>query len=150
MTQIPTEEELNQTILDAKLKWIEKNGSKEQIEKLVFTRFNKDIIDTIAKIIGFDNRWGGDNKWEVDHCNGRSGNSFIGEHIKSFCTEIIVKWFEKNRTTWTKIPKKEVEALRKAYYVEYKNTLKDRLYRLAREHGEEDARRMIQEMIEKK
>ncbi len=41
------------------------------------------------KLLGFDNRW---NAWELDHCNGRSGNSAAGDFLRSTQAEAIKEW----------------------------------------------------------
>ena len=49
------------------------------VEKDVEDRLEQQFDGLIAKILGFDNRWG---RWELDHTNGRAGNSFIGAEIR--------------------------------------------------------------------
>lgn len=45
----------------------------------VRTKLEEHVDKVILKLLGFDNHWSRD--WEIDHCNGRSGNSFIGDQI---------------------------------------------------------------------
>jgi hypothetical protein len=41
-----------------------------------------------------DDKWTG--KFELDHCNGRSGNSFIGEELKEMCRNAAHEWIEED------------------------------------------------------
>lgn len=50
------------------------------IETLVTKTLEEQNEALLAKILGMSRRWGGE--WEVDHCNGRSGQSEIGPLIK--------------------------------------------------------------------
>lgn len=40
----------------------------------------KETVSVVLKLLGFENKWC--DGWELDHCNGRSGNSFIGEELR--------------------------------------------------------------------
>ncbi len=43
----------------------------------------KQMKNTILlKLMGFDDRYG-NNSWEVDHCNGRAGQSVLGDRIRN-------------------------------------------------------------------
>lgn len=58
---------------------------KDKITRLLDAN-SKEIT---MKLLGFDNRW---NKWELDHCNGRSGNSAAGDFLRSTQAEAIKEW----------------------------------------------------------
>lgn len=58
---------------------------KDKITRLLDAN-SKEIT---MKLLGFNNRW---NEWELDHCNGRSGNSAAGDFIRSTQAEAIKEW----------------------------------------------------------
>jgi hypothetical protein len=63
--------------------------SDENLEGLVDrvkTELDDHLNDIVAKVLGMNNRWG---KWEVDNCNGRSGQSHIGQEINTKATEVV-------------------------------------------------------------
>lgn len=58
---------------------------KDKITRLLDAN-SKEIT---MKLLGFDQHW---NEWELDHCNGRSGNSAAGDFIRSTQAEAIKEW----------------------------------------------------------
>lgn len=52
----------------------------EKIVANVIKQLDKDREQFVYKLMGFDKDYG--NNWKVDHCNGRSGNSPVGDAIK--------------------------------------------------------------------
>lgn len=68
--------------------WQEKNTAK-QITQEVHNKLNKNKEEILLKLMGFENRWG---KWEIDHCNGRNGNSPIGDRLNSIHSQALENW----------------------------------------------------------
>lgn len=69
--------------------WKVKN-TKESIIKETTALLDKDKKTIILKLLGFDNRLG--RGWELDYCNGRAGNSDMGDTLKSINKKLIDKW----------------------------------------------------------
>lgn len=68
--------------------WLEKN-SEDQLTQRVHHLLDENQKKIILTLLGFENRWGG---WEIDHCNGRSGNTPVGEYIKQTHEDAIQEW----------------------------------------------------------
>ena len=62
-----------------------------KIKKRVTDLLEKNLEQGIITLLGFDYRWG---KWEVDHCNGRSGESSVGDYMKQQHSVAIKEFFD--------------------------------------------------------
>lgn len=51
----------------------------DAIDARVQKEIDRQFEDLLAKLFGMNNRW---DYWEVDHCNGRAGESFLGDGIR--------------------------------------------------------------------
>ena len=80
------------TVLKSIDKWKEKN-SEEALTQRVHKLLDDNAETIVLKLLGFDNRW---NKWELDHCNGRKGESAAGDYLKQdyerFLSEYLYKY----------------------------------------------------------
>lgn len=89
-------------------------------------------------ILGFSERWG---RLEIDHCNGRSGNSIIGNELKKAVEDLVKQWTEKALAeNWEEI--QEAESL-------YKEAFARKLREELREQAKEMAKKEAQRIIEK-
>jgi len=109
----------------------------------------EDILDShteeaVAKLLGFDNKWG---DWEVDHCNGRQGESAAGDWLRKTAKEEVDKWLAKQAGALPDLSPAQKKALRE----DYRNTLayhvKERLQVLAREHAVEAGGKIWKEIV---
>ena len=81
-------------------------NSEKENERLISTQLQR----MIPKILGFNcDRW--DQDWEIDHCNGRAGESLLGDLLRKKVIADATKWVEKQK--WVTPSKKEVEALKR-------------------------------------
>jgi hypothetical protein len=77
---------------------------------------NKD--KAVMALLGFEARWG--QSWTVDHCNGRSGESAAGDHLKQICSKTIKEWFAKfPMPEMTASLKKQLESTYQKEFREY-------------------------------
>ena len=65
-------------------------NTEEKIKSNVTNQLNKASDEITMKLLGFNNGW--DGKWELDHCNGRSGESAAGDFIRKVQSEAIKEW----------------------------------------------------------
>lgn len=61
-------------------------GIKDEVTRVL----NANVQEITAKLLGFDNRWF--YKWELDHCNGRAGNSAAGDYLRKHANDAITEW----------------------------------------------------------
>lgn len=78
----------------------------EEIKRDLFARMDKAQQQILLKLLGFNNSWG---NWELDHCNGRSGDSAAGDYLRKQQAENIKAWLD--QVTLPKIPKKVIDSL---------------------------------------
>ena len=90
------------------------------------------------KLLGFNDRWG---KWELDHCNGRSGESAAGDFIRKYQTEAIQEWLKT-------VCLPELDVKTKAQFKrEAKAEYVDHIYRGLRNAAQERANADLQELL---
>lgn len=77
------------TIAQATEDWKAVN-TPEVIKKRVFKQLTTASDEIVMKLLGFDCRW--DKKWELDHCNGRAGDSAAGDFIRDANQDAIKEW----------------------------------------------------------
>lgn len=113
----------------------------------------KKLLDThseqvVMKLLGFNkDRWH-DSTWELDHCNGRSGNSTAGVFLKEAQSEIIKEWLtnvELPKLSPTQTKSLEKEFLKEYIYL-YTRALKD----LAQSKATQDAKTFFDQLISEK
>ena len=78
------------TILSAANEW-QKEHSPEKLKSKVKTMLDAHAEEITMKLLGFSDSWG---RWEVDHCNGRSGNSAAGDYLRQHQQAAIQEWME--------------------------------------------------------
>ena len=66
--------------------WLENDCSKAGITERINSMLSKARDKALLQLLGFEYEYNG--QFRVDHCNGRSGESFIGDHIRNVCREI--------------------------------------------------------------
>lgn len=125
----------------AALKWAAEKRSS--IERDVTSILDKRAEEVVFKLLGFDNRWG---RMEVDHCNGRAGESAAGDFIRAKAGAAVHAWLEAQVGKLPKLPKSAVKSLRDFYLEVYRNTLNDELYRAAQHKAQADAAAYVQSL----
>lgn len=128
-------------IATAMHEWSEKQVT--DLKKKVFDRLDKHQEEVLLKLMGFDNRWG--SSWNIDHCNGRNGNSPIGDFLKDTQEEAIKEWLSQ-----IKMPamspkfKKNIEKDLRATYEQH---FRQRSYEIARAKANEDLDDMLEHVL---
>ena len=129
------------TVLKSIDKWKEHN-SEEVLTQRVHKLLDDNAETIVLKLLGFDNRW---NNWELDHCNGRKGESAAGDYLRQVQHDAIQDWLKKVKLpelnkTLSSVMKKELEA-------DYKQYLNQFLYEYAREEADKTAKELIQSLF---
>ena len=104
----------------------------EEIKRDLFARMDKAQQQILLKLLGFNNSWG---NWELDHCNGRSGNSAAGDYLRKQQAENIKAWLD--QVTRPKIPKKAIESLVADYQSNFDWEITRRLEEMAKQAATE-------------
>lgn len=75
-------------ILQAVAAWRLKN-SDEALKAKVTQMLDKNSEEITLKLLGFDKSW---DKWSLDHCNGRAGESAAGDYLRKTQAAAITQW----------------------------------------------------------
>ena len=96
--------------------------------------------EIVAKLMGFSTSWG---RWEVDHCNGRAGESAAGDWLREQAGEAVNAWLAEQAGKLPKLPEKAISSLRN----EYTKTLEYELRQLLRNKAISDAKEIVQKVF---
>lgn len=112
---VPTSLEEAQALLDRELKAkLAAEWTDEKIRIRIDRLLNDKFDHIVAVACGFGkNSWG--NKWEVDHCNGRGGESLIGQRIAKLAEQAINDMLVKQRDRF-ELNKQQIDALAKDFH----------------------------------
>ena len=144
MTTIPDIKNKAQEIFETKAQELVVDNYKairEKVDKLL----EEATSNWIAKFLGFDKRWSHD-EWEVDHCNGRSGESFVCNDLRIKVAKLTEEWMDKN----FKVPKmnaQQLRSLQKEYGEQRDRYLRQRMEELAKQEVDRDFDQMMQQVV---
>lgn len=145
--KFPTQAEVREIVDNAWNEWCDDKGSKEAIAAFVRRRLDNGVNDIVLSLLGFEkNSWNGE--WRIDHCNGRSGQSVIGDYLRTNAEASVRKWLD-NIGELPELPKATKKEVMNEYLSEYRRYLAVRLRELANERARTEAKRMIDEVIGK-
>ena len=133
-----TQEELVEVINAALDSW-HKANTPEAIREKVHKSLDASSKEVVLKLLGFNNRWS--NGWELDHCNGRNGNSVIGEYLKKNQEQVLHEWFAK--IPLPELTKTEMNNFSKSFACAYKEAFRSYITRAAVKKAEADAQALI-------
>lgn len=121
---------------DAVDSWKDQN-SPEYITQSVHTLLNKSKEKIVMKLMGFDAKF--DGRWELDHCNGRSGESSAGDYFKKVASEAIKDWMNRIDLSSLKVPPSINKAMKEAYEQE----LRYSFIEIARSKARQDLKNLL-------
>lgn len=136
-----------ETIKDKIEKAIDGHLTPEYIEKRVHEIINKNVNDVILKLLGFDNRWMSNGTYEVDHCNGRSGESFVGDYIRSQASEKLKQWADNTNISEVKLPKSAIQDMEREFVSIYTRKLRESLSNRATYLAQQAAEEYLKDLI---
>ena len=90
-----------------------KENSTANLKARVKTLLDNNSQEIILKLLGFNNHRG---RWELDHCNNRSGDSAAGDFIRKTQSEAVNEWL-------TTVCLPELDTATKAKFKKEANTL---------------------------
>lgn len=117
--------------------WINKQNPAE-ITKNIHAMLNKSRDEVAAKLLGMNKRWG--DQWEIDHCNGRNGESVMGDYLKNTQTAAIQTWIDSLDLANVKpFSAKELADIRS----EYRHRVINKVQDMVRSQAERDAAKLV-------
>lgn len=118
----------------AALQWM--NEAEVEIETKIRRMLDRRLQEIVGKLMGFDTRWG---DWELDHCNGRAGESAAGDWLRSQAGEAVKAWLSEQAGNLPPLPKNAAKALQKSYT----DRLLDEAESLLKRKAQEDAAALV-------
>lgn len=128
------------TIATAVESWKSEN-SAEELARKVKRQLDEQAKLVMLKLLGFDVDSFGRENWELDHCNGRSGESSAGDFIRKHKAEAIKEWLLK-----VELPEwdpKLLTSIKKNCKSEYEREFNLQIYALVREKASKDAKELV-------
>lgn len=112
----------------------------KNMEQTVREHVGRNKRALVAQILGMDARWG--DGWQIDHCNGRSGQSLIGTQLANEATPVVVDLVQKALRDW-----EPTEEMIDAVKAEFNRLFQARAFEYAREEASRQARAKVQELV---
>ena len=118
-------------------------NTPEKISHKIHTLLDENREEVVLKLMGFNARWG--DKWEVDHCNNRSGNSVIGNYMQTAQKKAIEDWIDSvGMPTLTATVKKQIaSSMRELYTTNFRRSIE----RLVQQRAEQDAYEFLNDVL---
>ena len=99
----------------------------DAIKKRVTKLLDESREEIVFKLLGFDkSSWEG--KWNLDHCNGRSGESAAGDYLRNVQADAIKEWL--SAIPMPTISPKMVTDFKKQYQQEFNQRVQYQLQKL--------------------
>ena len=117
---------------EAAQKWVAEQH--DVIEDTIKVMLDKRLDEIVGKMLGFDLRWG---TWEVDHCNGRAGESAAGDWLRQRAGLAVMDWLDKQAKSLLPLPAKAAAALRTSYQEQLEDELRRDLMQKARQDAKD-------------
>lgn len=119
-------------------KWREDNPP-DSIRERVFNLLNKRQDEIILQLLGFELRYG---KLQVDHCNGRAGESAAGDYLRRAQQDAVNDWLA--TISMPALTKTQIKNIQKDAQREYTRHLNQLVRSMAVTKAEEDAKKLIE------
>jgi hypothetical protein len=142
----PTIETVEDIAKKARAEWFKENvESSGRIRDWVFANLEKSKKEILHKLLGFDRKsFGSSGEWELDHCNGRAGESSAGDYLKEKVAEAIREWLESFKAGIPAPSKQLKREVREEFQRMYKSEIMRVTRSLAVERAEQDALELME------
>ncbi|MEN8171377.1 MAG: hypothetical protein ABFS03_00705 [Chloroflexota bacterium] len=126
-------------------KWAD--NAEANIQEKVDSFLDDAMDEFILRVCGFEVSWGsGRNKykyWRIDHCNGRSGNSPIGDVINKAVAEKLASMMGAFDT----VSASDMNDLKKEAHSEYIKQFKRQVSTMVRNRADKDAAEFVKKEV---
>lgn len=132
-------------IAEAVQEWMKKN-SKAVLTKKVQDMLDKSSTEVVMKLLGFDTSYS--KTWELDHCNGRSGNSAAGDYLRKTQEDAIKEWL--GTVPLPALSEATQKSLLRSIQSDYKYAVEKALGKLVLAKAEADAHQLMNQLTASK
>lgn len=135
-----------ETVANAINYWKSSN-SPEHLKQTVLKQLDDQANKILIKLLGFDASYGKDS-WQLDHCNGRAGNSTAGDFIAQHQSEAIKEWL--SSVAMPSLSEKDKAAIRKSCQKEYEERFRQALHWEVQKRADTDAKALVDALVASK
>ena len=118
-------------------------GQEKDIANTVHSMLDKRLEKIVSQHMGFDSSW---SVWEVDHCNGRSGESAAGDWLRERSGEAAKQWLTKQAGNLPDLPKQAIASLRAQYLRSLESAIREQLRKRAVSDAEQAVEKIIADL----
>jgi hypothetical protein len=119
-------------------------NSPEAVTKMVHKSLNEARMHVLCSLLGFEkSSWNGN--WQIDHCNGRSGESIIGDYLREKQEDAIKDWID-SLGAFDALSKKDQAALRQNVREEYLKSCRAAIKDMVRGKANRDMQALVEEV----
>jgi hypothetical protein len=108
---------------------------KRDNRSVIKSLLDKHQQQIILKLLGFDTNYNG--SWELDHCNGRAGNSAAGNYLSQIAREQIPIWLGQQLGKLPTLPASAIADMRKLYINALRSNIQQELRTAAQQKASE-------------
>lgn len=94
--------------------------AKQVLDELI-RAMKDDAKEVLLKVLGFNDHWG---KWELDHCNGRNGNSVIGAELSTTFNQLAKEFVTEYKDSIFALTETEYQQLTKSIHNDFISCLR--------------------------
>ena len=118
-------------------------NSAENIGKRVKKLLDSESQQVTMKLLGFNTSWG--REWELDHCNGRGGESAAGDFIRKAQQTAIQEWLA--AIPLPTISTKLMASLKREMNDVYEHSILEQVRNMAKKRANEDIENLLSKVI---
>lgn len=122
----------------------------KDISQEVYRRLEHSAKEIVSKFMGMDLKWGsGSNShiWEIDHCNGRAGNTLVGQYFVNRVQKVVENWLDTHVLEMFSVPDIFSAQQTQAMMSEYKRTFEHCVKKALLEKAEKDAKLYVEQLL---
>jgi hypothetical protein len=138
-------QDVQTAVVKVREKWHEDNLKDPKVlAAKVHQHLDGQVETILGQLLGFDMRNG---RWEIDHCNGRSGESVAGNFIKEVVSKATASWLLDQIVPLPKLTKSQVNAMQREFQNKYQDKVRSQLYELCEKKARQDAEHIFERLI---
>lgn len=142
--KIPTVQELRDYVSSEFRKQVEALGDSGIADR-VRSILDEHIAVLIPTLMGLElDRWSG--RWKVDHCNGRSGESAVGDFLRKRAGEKINEWLAEHAGKLPELTNSMTKELQSEYQSTLRRAIKEKVWKLAEARANELAAQIFSQV----
>lgn len=138
----PTVEKVQRWAEKARDAWLDEHGSEQAVRDAVRDLLDDNLRAIVLNLLGITKAWP-DEEWSVDHCNGRAGESAVGDFLREKAGAELRRWLEEQAGALPKLPSAAAKSIREEYREMLQREVHHALYGLAQQNANAEVKRIL-------